>query len=183
MAEPRVVEYEHYHHASDLFRAPEQTANGCCYGAAVYDGEKCTCWEPILEPVPTPEVQEGPMPVNTRRCGDCAYRRDSPERAQRDGDTMPYIPGGVFLCHVGMPRAVAYEHPCGERRETPPGTRYDDYRPIERGDRAWQADGRPAVVCAGWAADDRAYQTAQQIRGDSTNHDRKRSSAEAAPHG
>lgn len=77
---------------------------------------------------------------------------------------MPYRPGAVFTCHVGMPKAVAFVHPCGERVETPPGPENDDYRPIARGDRAWQADGRPAVVCAGWAADDRAYQAAQRRR-------------------
>lgn len=162
MNTPRVVEYEHYEHVIDFLHAPESTGYGCCYGAAFTDGERCTCWATVLEPVPTAEVQEGPMPINTRRCGDCAYRRDSPERQERDGDTMPYIPGHIFTCHVGMPRAVAYVHPCGERRETPTGTEFDDYHPIQRGDRAWQADGRPAVVCAGWAADDRAYQEAHQ---------------------
>ncbi len=155
--QPRVVEYEHYDVAKDFLSAPAASLNMCCYGAAVYDGERCTCWEHIVEPEPTRDVQEGPMPVNPQRCGDCAYRRDSPERQMRDGDTMPYIPGHIFMCHVGMPKVVRIVHPCGETREVPAGVEYDDYRPVERGDRAWQADGRPAVVCAGWAADNRAY--------------------------
>lgn len=162
MPEPRVVEYEHYERAINHLHAPESSLNMCCYGAAFTDGERCTCWSPVLEPEPTLDVQEGPMPVNESRCHDCAYRRDSPERQQRDGDTMPYIPGHLFTCHVGMPRAVAYVHPSGERVETPPGTENDDYHPIELAGRAWQADGRPAVVCAGWASDDRAYQEAHR---------------------
>lgn len=159
--QPRVVDYEHYERVVDFLHAPESTGNTCCYGAAFTDGEKCTCWTAELEPTPSTDVQEGPMPVNTARCGDCAYRRDSPERQMRGGDQMPFMADGIFLCHIGMPRAVAFTHSCGERRETPPGTRYDDYRPIERDGRAWQADGRPAVVCAGWAADHRAYLAAQ----------------------
>jgi len=153
----RVVDLEHVDIAKDFMSAPAAALNMCCYGAAVYDGERCTCWESVVEPEPTQDVQEGPMPVNAQRCGDCAYRRDSPERQLRDGDGMPYVPGGVFLCHVGMPKVVRIEHPCGETRDVPPGVENDDYRPVERGYRAWQADGRPAVVCAGWAADHRAY--------------------------
>jgi hypothetical protein len=164
MREPRVVPYEHQDRTVDHLRAPAASHNSCCYGAAFTDGDRCTCWTPIVDPEPTTVVQEGPMPVNGERCHDCAYRRDSPERQALDGDPMPYIPGGVFTCHVGMPKAVAFVHPCGERVEVPPGTENDDYRPVTRGDRAWQADGRPAVVCAGWAADDRAYQRAQARR-------------------
>jgi len=160
--QPRVVDYEHYERVVDFLAAPEQAFNSCCYGAAFTDGERCTCWTAIVEPKPTMDLQEGPMPVNRHRCHDCAYRLDSPERQQRDGDTMPYQPGGIFICHTGLPKSVRFVHPCGEVREVPAGTDNDDYRPVERGDRAWQADGRPAVVCAGWAADDRAYQEAHR---------------------
>lgn len=161
MKPPRVMAYQHVDRTVDHLRAPEESLNMCCYGAAVYDGERCTCWEPEIEPEPTQEVQEGPMAVNTRRCGDCAYRPDSPERQAMGGDFMPYVPDGVFTCHVGMPKAVRFRHPpTGVVVEVPEGTANDDYRPVTRGDRAWQADGRPAVVCAGWARDDRAYQEA-----------------------
>ncbi|WKW87196.1 hypothetical protein SAVBUCKETDAWG_70 [Gordonia phage Savbucketdawg] len=166
MSKPRVVDYEHTHITREHLRSPEP-GGACCYGAAFTDGDNCTCWEPVNEPAPVPieQCQEGPMPVNRYRCGDCAYRRDSPERQAIDGDTMPYTPGGVFMCHVGMPRAVRYEHPSGAVVEHPdPDGPHADYDPVTRGDRAWQADGRPAVVCAGWAADDRAYQAARQKR-------------------
>lgn len=77
--------------------------------------------------------------------GDCAYRPGSPE------DGMPYIPGGArFYCHDGMPRAVAYEHP--DLPEPVPATWDGDYQPDIAGDRCWQADGAPGVLCAGWAA-------------------------------
>lgn len=127
----------------------------CCYAAAVY-GDRCDCWRPVIAPHPTQHIEHGPMPVQPTRCGDCAYRRDSPERQELDGDPMPYTPGRVFLCHTGMPKVTHWVHPSGFVIETDS----DDYKPIMLDVRAWQADGRPAIVCAGWAQDDRRYQEA-----------------------
>lgn len=98
------------------------------------------------------------MQARTKRCHDCAYRKDSPERQAMDGDRMPYNPNGTFVCHDRLPKAVYYVHPSGAVME-PIG---DSYQPIMNGNRAWLADGRPATVCAGWAADNRAYWKGQQ---------------------
>ena len=167
MKQPRVVDYEHVHMTHDRFRAPGD--GSCCYGAAFSDGENCTCWEPAVEPHETEQLQHGPMDVRRHRCGDCAYRRDSPERQAIGGDTMPYQPNGVFLCHDGMPKVTKYVHPDGA--EVPAGEgEHADYRPVERGAMAWQADGRPAIVCAGWAADNRAYYEARQLGGTTDGH-------------
>lgn len=86
------------------------------------------------------------MPIRRECCHDCAYRHDSPERAA--GDDPDYTRSEAFACHEGMPRAVRYEHPCGAVREAEPG----DYQPLIRGGRTFQADGHPALLCAGWAA-------------------------------
>jgi hypothetical protein len=117
-------------------------------------GQACTCWRDVIAPHPARDVQAGPSPVREGRCGDCAYRHDSPERTALEGDTLPYNRDVTFYCHDGMPKTIAHVHPSGVV-ELPMG---DDYQPVIRVGRAWQADGRPAIVCAGWAAEDRRYQ-------------------------
>lgn len=166
MKQPRVVEYEHVDMHPAHLRAPEGTYNGCCYGAAFTDGDKCTCWEPVVEPQSN-ALQEGPMRVQSARCGDCAYRRDSPERQAIGGDTMPYIPEGRFLCHEGMARVTSYRHDAGYETDALTGE-HADYRPPTNGWASWQRDGRPAIVCAGWAADNRAYLAALSRQAEST---------------
>lgn len=127
--------------------APDPDAP-CCYGSA--EGEGCTCWTAVVEPVPVLEVQEGPHLVAGVMCGDCAYRPGSPERQEQGGDPPDYSLRQRFYCHTGMPLAVAYEHPQVPGPIPCPTT--DDFRPLIRDGQPWQADGRPAVLCAGWAA-------------------------------
>lgn len=134
-----------------MLRAPDDAA--CCWGAVM--GTACTCWREVLVPTPNDDVQEGPNPVQRSRCGDCAYRRDSPERA--DETPLPDAPEHPFWCHAprdgktaGMPLVVAYVHEeTGERQEVPHG---DSYQPFQRGGRTWNADGTPGTLCRGWAA-------------------------------
>lgn len=162
VTEPRVVAYEHVDMHPAHLRAPDATLNMCCIGAANTDGDKCTCWQPVVEPQTGP-AQEGPMAVQPKRCGDCAYRRDSPERQAIGGDTMPYIPENRFLCHDGMARVTSYRHDEGYETHALTGA-HTDYRPPTNGWACWQKDGTPAIVCAGWAADNRAYEAAQEAR-------------------
>lgn len=138
-------------HHPGLFGAPGPVP--CCY-ASILDSENCTCWRAVIAPYPTRALQAGPSPVRSRRCGDCAYRQDSPERTERDGDSLPYVPGQTFYCHDGLPKAWAWVHPDGTVRLAG----VDDYQPVMQAGRVWQADGRPAVVCAGWASVDRCCQ-------------------------
>ena len=129
----------------------------CCM-AAIIDPTDCTCWRPMIVPHPTQAVQAGPAPVRRSRCGDCAYRRDSRERREMEGDPPHFYPDHTFYCHAGLPRVWAWVHPSGAVRLTPRHPDTDDYRPILRNGTVWQADGRPGIVCAGWAADKRAYE-------------------------
>lgn len=118
----------------------------CCWAAL--NGDACTCWGPVLDAVPQPP-QEGPCAVQPRLCGDCAYRKGSPEREADEGYAPSYGPSDPFFCHQNVPRAVAYTHPVGITVTAPdPG----DYQPIVDGGRAYQSSGAPAVLCAGWAA-------------------------------
>lgn len=125
----------------------------CCMASA--HGRACSCWTAVLRPEPHDEPQEGPSAVRSGMCGDCAYRPGSPERPTREDDPPSTLRERPFYCHDGMPRAVGYEHP-----DLPGVTlRADafdslsgDYQPLMKPGRAFQADGSPALLCAGWAA-------------------------------
>lgn len=132
-------------------------AFGCCIGAAVYGPSRCTCWEPVFECEQQP-ARPGPIVAAPRMCSDCAYRADSPERA--DGYMAEVLlldlPNGraPFWCHSGhdggpgMRRPVAYRHPhLGELPGDP-----SDWQPLIADGVPRMADGRPAPHCAGWAA-------------------------------
>ncbi|MFE7747072.1 hypothetical protein [Nocardia sp. NPDC057455] len=144
---------------TSLFAPPGDVP--CCL-ASVLDPTDCTCWRRVVAPHPTTQVQAGPSPVRGRRCGDCAYRPDSPERQANDGDRPRFVPEHVFYCHDGLPKTVAWVHPSGAVRMADED---DDYAPIIWSGRVWQADGRPALVCAGWAADNRGYYAARDRPG------------------
>lgn len=134
----------------------------CCDASLHSDGQSCTCWEAELDVEPTPDVQEGPQLVRRRMCNDCAYRPDSRERKEADGDLPGYTLDQPFQCHTGMPRAVGYRHPSLGDAVVPDVTG-SDYRPFVRAQRAWQADGRPAELCAGWAAANRIRRPADRL--------------------
>ncbi|PTR42047.1 hypothetical protein C8K38_111216 [Rhodococcus sp. OK611] len=143
--------------ASGAFLPPDPDSL-CCYGAAVY-GDRCTCWTAVLDIEPSTAVEEGPNEANAKCCHDCAFRAGSPEREEMGGDPMPYRPDHPFYCHTGFPHADHYTHP--ETDQTIPG-RDGDYQPITHNGRTWRADGRPALVCAGWAAFNRAADSEQR---------------------
>jgi hypothetical protein len=139
---------------------PDETP---CWDACAPDGSDCAAWEPIYWPEPTEDaLQHGPEPLRARSCTDCAYRPGSPERRDNDGGLPEsFDPLRPFHCHDGMPGLVGWAHPnlnaCILARMLPSAqdgflTGPTDYRPILHGPRGWRADGRPLVVCAGWAA-------------------------------
>lgn len=145
---------------ADLLAAPDGLL--CCMEAAQTGGERCTCWEPVLayrdldgeltlveEQAP---LQAGPACARRLACGDCAYRAGSPER-EADGGTLPdYTSREPFFCHDGMPFVVAWRHPSGQLRTDPIDARKADYHPRISAAAAYRVDGRPGVLCAGWAA-------------------------------
>lgn len=132
----------------------------CCDGAAAR--AHCTCWEPLFN-ARQERAQVGPVGIRPSCCGDCAFRPDSPERLAHENDedadvllrstwegTQNLVRAGTpFYCHQGMRQHVGDLHPDGRLRDAGP----HDYVPGKRNDGVpIQADGQPALVCAGWAA-------------------------------
>ncbi len=121
-----------------------------CWGSLMDGPAACTCWEPIFDlEQREPDVaawrseRAGIVTTRPRRCHDCAFRPDSPERAR--GDELEALDN--FWCHQGIRRAVAYRHPDGRVRPAGEG----DYQPPITADAPWRADGTPAERCAGHA--------------------------------
>lgn len=131
---------------------------GCCYGEILGGLDGCTCWvaeydTPQAEPRPA-LILDG-LDVRDRRCGDCAYRRDSPENAE--AFTAEHLvglalSGEPFWCHDGMRRPARWRHP--QRPEVVQGSSAD-WQPPVVGGVPFRADGRPGLLCAGWAAEGR----------------------------
>lgn len=134
------------------YQEPPDDFVPCCMGSAHRGPIGCTCWEEELDQPQSPDLQEGPMLQRALMCGDCAFRPDSPERTQglgHDAEDLEWVvDSGEFQCHNGMAKVALFHHPDGHSK-TPEG---DDYRPPQRADRSWKADGTPAELCAGWAA-------------------------------
>lgn len=135
-----------------MFPPPDE-AMACCEAAVFSGHERCSCWTPVLDLVPSRDLQAGPMRVRKKSCHDCAYRAGSPEREAAGGALPDYGRSQPFLCHQGMPRAVRFVHPPTGAVIEVDG---DDYHPVTAGERAWLADGRLAEYCAGWAKITRA---------------------------
>lgn len=127
---------------------------GCCYGAAEYGPDRCTCWEPIYDQEQEPADRAASPGTRSTMCDDCAYRPTSPE-AQGDPNysERPEPGAGTFWCHQGMRRPVAWRHPAGITVEAtghfyePPVLRGPDGEGVP-----YKADGSPGDRCAGWAA-------------------------------
>lgn len=145
---------------AELFAAafPDAEPAGCCIGEAVYGLEGCTCWAPVYDteqsaPVVRPAHEAVVRPGG--RCGDCAYRRDSPENADpfTAEDLVTAAISGRFWCHDGMRRPRVWVHP-GRPGVKLPGSAAD-WRPAVVGDVPYRADGSQALLCAGWAAEGR----------------------------
>lgn len=130
----------------------------CCYGSAVHGHERCTCWTPIYDREQSSVLDLDAAPTtSTTCCQDCAYRNESPERAEGLGDELVEVAGtprSVFVCHQGMRRVVAWLHPLLGDQVIPAGD--GDYRPPEVNGRAYLLDGSPAPICAGYTAHRRA---------------------------
>lgn len=131
---------------------PQEQGTGCCYGDAFGGPEGCTCWTPEYDAEqhePRPPTTAADLRAAAQPCGDCAYRRDSPERAH-DPDWLLDLPGqgALFWCHEGMRRPARWRHPDGRTVDGDP----DDWRPPLAGGIPYRLDGRPGLLCAGWTA-------------------------------
>lgn len=141
-------------HGLHVFRDwPDAGDGGCCMGAVMRGPAGCTCWVPVYDREQEPP-RPGPVEIRPTPCADCAFRVDSPERtgtggAQTQGDLDEIVANGErFFCHDGMRLALGYAHPSGMSITPEEG----DYSPAIEGGIVFRADGRPALLCAGWAA-------------------------------
>jgi hypothetical protein len=143
------------------------TGSTCCYGAAVYGPDRCTCWVPVFDvDQAAPDeltvrlLAGGVQPVTRRAmCGDCAYRPGSPEKNGEPGhagdeDFLEEIAAGGerFWCHQGIRRPIVWRHPSGMEIPGHPA----GYAPPQVDAVPYRADGTPAELCAGWDARRRA---------------------------
>jgi hypothetical protein len=144
---------------------------GCCIGNDLSGPEYCVCWKPVYDLQQSEDLQlvAGPMdcPVQDGMCGDCAYRKDSPERTVGDRyqeETLLDMAnsGGrqVFFCHANMRRPVRWEHPDGRVVDGDP----EDYQPPFVDNVPYRADGQPGLICYGWNS--RAQRFRRQVQPD-----------------
>lgn len=124
-----------------------------CCDSVGFTGDlaRCRCWTPIYDTEQTPPLP-GPVVPAVDLCGDCAFRRGSPERADAYSEEKLLdlaVEGERFWCHRGMRRPVLHRHPTLGDVPADPA---DWNPPIDRSGVPYQADGHPAVLCAGWAA-------------------------------
>lgn len=132
---------------------PNDEGTGCCWGDIARGPEHCACWvpewnadqaEPILPPDP---ADFGPRPA---MCGDCAFKPGSAERRdQWMADALYDLAASAkpFYCHDGMRRPVRWRHPDGRVIDGSP----DDWQPPNVNGVPFRLDGRPGLLCAGWA--------------------------------
>lgn len=118
---------------------------------------RCTCWVPEYDKPQSEHLQSGPLAARKRMCADCAFRSGSPERSSDtrmalagEGEMDAQVASAAgFMCHDGMRKVLAWVH-------APSGVRVvedvDAYRPPKNHNHAWRADGRPALMCAGYMA-------------------------------
>jgi len=129
----------------------------------VYGPDRCTCWEPVHDQQQAEPDLDAPPTVMPRMCPDCAYRPASPENTTTLGYDPPPPGGPPFHCHQGMRAVAVWRHPSGAEQ---PAVTVDgcsmEYDPPIIGGTPYLADGRPAPVCAGWAATDRRHRARQE---------------------
>lgn len=126
----------------------------CCSSSAMHGPDRCTCWRPVFEveqATPRPPTCPDDLAAMKQMCGDCAFRKDSPERADAWAEETLMdlaVSGDPFWCHTGMRRPAKWVHPdLGEVE----GDTADWQPPIIAGI-PYQADGAPGLLCAGWSA-------------------------------
>lgn len=131
---------------------PDDDRAPCCYGS-IHGQIGCTCWTPVWEheqqPVCPPQRPED-LQAQRRMCGDCAYRKDSPERSNKltEEQLLELAEAGTpFWCHQGMRRAARWVHPDGRELPGQP----DDWQPPMRAGIPYRLDGQPGLLCAGWS--------------------------------
>lgn len=129
----------------------------CCTGSAIRGPEHCTCWTAEFTPAPqSPDTSSTPAPM-PRMCGDCAFRRNSPERRGEEysaaswPDLLRLVETETtFWCHDGLPQLAGWRHPCGVFVPAPGDV--GSYRPVVVDQVPYRADGTAGSQCAGWAA-------------------------------
>lgn len=147
---------------------PDPTPDGvpCCDSSAYWGPEKCTCWERVHDQDQGPAQIDAEMRTAAHMCADCAFRPASPERRDSEqavcssGDlmrlAMPDNPER-FFCHRGMRSIVGHYHPtAGIYAPHEPSDGVVAYDPPIIDNIAYQAEGSPALLCAGLAAARRA---------------------------
>ena len=127
---------------------------GCCIGNDLQGPEHCLCWVPeydLVQQTPRPAATAGDIRTQDGLCGDCAYRKTSPERADgwMEESLMDLASSGQpFWCHESMRRPVRWRHPDGRTVEGDPA----DYQPPIVDGVPYRSDGSPGLLCGGWAA-------------------------------
>lgn len=104
---------------------------GCCWGDVNGGADSCNCWVPVFnvdQADPVMPASTADFEVQRRVCGDCAYRKDSPERADGPWCAVPYgRPAGAVVRWVGCARgevgviencAPCWSGTCQERRDS-----------------------------------------------------------------
>lgn len=143
---------------------PGEDGLGCCWGDVSRGPEACICWVPVYaleQAPPRPPTSPQDLIAQPAMCGDCAFRKGSPERA--DAWTEVALlelaeEGKPFWCHAGMRRPAHWEHPDGRVVDGSP----DDWKPPMVNGIPYRADGSPGLLCAGWMA--RAARARGEIR-------------------
>ena len=128
---------------------------GCCDGTA-YTGNlaACTCWVPQFDDEqaePRPPTSPDDIELMPRVCGDCAFRKGSPEREDKFSEEALFALGDTgtpFWCHTGMRKPARWVHPTGVVID---GDK-DDWDPPRLHGVPYRANGAPAYLCAGWMA-------------------------------
>jgi hypothetical protein len=127
----------------------------CCLGVVDKGPSGCTCWTPVYDveqAPPRPPFCAEDLAARARMCGDCAFRKGSPERsdvwAEEALMDLTWSAGTPFWCHDGLRRPAKWVHPTLGEVE---GSTADWRPPIVAGI-PYRADGAPGLLCAGWAA-------------------------------
>lgn len=144
-------------HFAEQITAAALLSNGRCCEGLISEGQfACTCWVEVHDVDQVDPIPDVIPSVMARPCGDCAYRKDSPERrghpeVRGDDAFLNRIvaDGEAFWCHDGMRQVIALAHPTGARLEIPRDVSYEP--PIVAG-RPYRANGTLGALCAGWSA-------------------------------